>query len=68
MEKYKTIHENKVMINPPKVIINLPKEKQYSPLQRVLRIIKFNYNRGCNKESVNKVYHKIIKLKYENRN
>jgi hypothetical protein len=61
MEKYKTIHENKIMINPPK-------ERQYSPLQRILRIIKFNYNRGCNKESVNKVYHKIIKLKYENRN
>ena len=44
------------------------KEKQYSPLQRVLRIIKFNYNRGCNKESVNKVYHKIIKLKYGKEN
>jgi hypothetical protein len=39
-----------------------------SDLQRVLRIIKFNYNRGLNKESVNKVYHKIIKQKYENRN
>ena len=37
-------------------------------LQRVLRIIKFNYNRGCNKESVNKVYHKIIKLKYDKYN
>jgi hypothetical protein len=61
MQNYKTIHENKIMINPPK-------EKQYSPLQRVLRIIKFNYNRGICKESVNKVYHKIIKLKYENRN
>jgi hypothetical protein len=35
-----------------------------SDLQRVLRIIKFYYNRGCNKESVNKVYHKIIHLKY----
>jgi hypothetical protein len=39
-----------------------------SDLQRVLRIIKFNYNRGCNKESVNNVYHKILRIKYENRN
>jgi len=37
-------------------------------LQRVLRIIKFNYNRGCNKESVNKVYYSLLKVKYENRN
>jgi hypothetical protein len=37
-------------------------------LQRVLRIIKFNYNRGCNKESVNKVYHKILKIKYGKEN
>jgi hypothetical protein len=44
------------------------KEKQYSALQRIQRIIKFNYNRGICKESVNKMYHKIIKLKYENRN
>jgi hypothetical protein len=35
-----------------------------SDLQRVLRIIKFNYNRGCNKESVNKIYHKILRIKY----
>jgi hypothetical protein len=48
--------------------MNEIKQKQYSPLQRILRIIKFNYNRGCNKESINTVYHKIIKLKYENRN
>jgi hypothetical protein len=39
-----------------------------SDLQRILRIIKFNYNRGCNKESVNKIYHKILRIKYENRN
>jgi hypothetical protein len=36
-----------------------------SDLQRILRIIKFNYNRGLNKESVNKVYHKILRIKYE---
>jgi hypothetical protein len=39
-----------------------------SDLQRIQRIIKFYYNRGCNKESANKIYHKILKLKYENRN
>jgi len=38
-----------------------------SDLQRIQRIIKFYYNRGCNKESVNKVYHKIIELKYNNK-
>ena len=36
-----------------------------SPLQRVKRIIDFYYKRGCNKESVNKIYHKILEKKYE---
>jgi hypothetical protein len=39
-----------------------------SDLQRIQRIIKFYYNRGCNKESVNKVYYSLLKVKYENRN
>jgi len=39
-----------------------------SDLQRIQRILKFNYNRGCNKESVNKVYYSLLKVKYENRN
>lgn len=39
-----------------------------SDLQRIQRILKFNYNRGICKESVNKVYHKILSKKYENRN
>jgi len=39
-----------------------------SDKQRILRILNFNYNRGLNKESVNKVLHKILKLQYENRN
>ena len=34
-----------------------------SPLQRILRIMKFNYNRGLNSERVNKVYRKIINQK-----
>lgn len=36
-----------------------------SPLQRIQRIMLFNYKRGCNSERVNKVYKKILKSKYE---
>jgi hypothetical protein len=42
--------------------------KKYSNLQRIQRVLNYYYKMGCNKESVNKVYHKILKLKYENRN
>jgi len=38
------------------------KSKQ-TPLQRIQRIMKFNYNRGLNSERVNKVYRKIINQK-----
>ncbi len=38
------------------------KSKQ-TPLQRVKRIINFNWKRGTNKESVNEVYRKIINTK-----
>jgi hypothetical protein len=38
-----------------------------STLQRIQRVINFYYKRGCNKESVNKLYFKILKQKYENR-
>jgi hypothetical protein len=31
-----------------------------SPLQRIKRIIDFYYKRGCNKESVNELYFKIL--------
>lgn len=34
-----------------------------TPLQRINRILAFNYKRGVNKESVNNVYRKIVKLK-----
>jgi len=30
-------------------------------LQRIKRIMLFNYNRGVNKESVNNVYRKLLK-------
>jgi hypothetical protein len=39
-----------------------------SPLQRIQRVMKFNYNRGLNSERVNAVYRKIIKLKLEGSN
>ena len=43
------------------------KEKQkQSDLQRIKRVMNFYYNRGCNKESVNDIYRKILKQKYEN--
>lgn len=35
-----------------------------TPLQRIKRIMLFNYNRGNNKESVNLVYYNILKSKY----
>jgi len=57
MEKYKTIHENKVLINPPEEI----KQFKQSPLQRILRVMKFYYNRGINSERCNIVYRNIIK-------
>jgi hypothetical protein len=34
-----------------------------SALQRIQRIMKFNYNRGLNSERVNEIYRKIINLK-----
>jgi len=36
----------------------------YTPLQRILRVMKFYYGRGQNRESVVNVYRKIIKQKY----
>lgn len=41
------------------------KPKQ-SELQRILRVINFYYKRGCNKESVNDVYKKILASKFNN--
>jgi len=42
------------------------KSKQ-SPLQRINRIIDFNWKRGTNKESINNVYRNIINLKLSKR-
>ena len=37
------------------------KEKQkQSDLQRIKRVMNFYYNRGCNKESINYLYRKIL--------
>jgi hypothetical protein len=45
--------------------MNLKKElKTLTPLQRIKRIMLFNYNRGNNKESVNRVYYNILKEKF----
>jgi hypothetical protein len=40
------------------------KSKQ-SPLQRIKRIMDFYYSRGCNKDSVNTIYYKILKEKFK---
>jgi hypothetical protein len=34
-----------------------------TPLQRIKRVINFYYKRGCNKESVNQLYFKILDKK-----
>ncbi len=34
-----------------------------TPLQRIKRVLDYYYKMGTNKESVNKVYHKIINNK-----
>jgi predicted Ser/Thr protein kinase len=38
-----------------------------TPLQRIQRVINFYYKRGCNKESVNRIYYKILKDKFKNK-
>jgi hypothetical protein len=39
-----------------------------SNLQRIQRVLNYYYKLGANKESVNKVYHKILKQKYGKEN
>jgi hypothetical protein len=36
-----------------------------TPLQRINRILAFYYKRGINKESVNKVYRNVLKIKFK---
>jgi hypothetical protein len=44
------------------------KEKQkQSELKRIKRVINFYYSRGCNKESVNDLYRKILASKFNNK-
>ncbi len=63
MERYKTIHENKVMINPPNEVVI--KKVKHTPYQRIKKVMNFYYNRGINSERCNIVYRKIIKQKLE---
>lgn len=35
-----------------------------TPKQRILIVMNYYYRKGVNKESVNKVYRNILKLKY----
>jgi hypothetical protein len=35
-----------------------------TPYQRIRKVIGFYYKRGCNKESVNTIYKKILKDKF----
>jgi hypothetical protein len=36
-----------------------------SNYQRIKLVLSYYYKMGANKESVNKIYHKILKQKYE---
>ncbi len=51
MEKYKTIHENKVMINPPEELETIKKK-----MQRLLE-------QGRNDEKINSKYRELLKQK-----
>jgi hypothetical protein len=50
--------------NRNKIMTAKEKQKQ-SDLQRIKRVMNFYYNRGCNKESVNRLYYKILKDKFK---
>lgn len=39
-----------------------------SNYQRIKLVLNYYYKMGANKESVNKIYHKIIKQKYDKYN
>ena len=44
------------------------REHTQSPLQRIKRVIDYYYKQGANKESVNNVYKKILKIKFNKEN
>jgi hypothetical protein len=54
-EKYKWIEDMKLKAG-----------YKQTPLQRIKRVINFYYNRGCNKESVNDLYRKILANRFNN--
>jgi len=39
-----------------------------SPIQRIKRVMDYYYRKGANKELVNSVYKKLLKIKYEETN
>lgn len=39
--------------------------KDKTPLERITVVMKYYYKQGANKESVNKIYKKILKEKYK---
>jgi len=42
------------------------KNKNYfKPITRIRKVMEFYYKRGCNKESVNTIYKKILKDKFK---
>jgi hypothetical protein len=55
MEKFKTIHENKVLINPPDLD---------SQIEKVANKILRQYLRGQNCEKTNTIYRELIKQKH----
>ena len=55
MEKYKTIHENKVLINPPEIDTKLAEIEK-----KMLR----QYSRGQNCEKTNSIYRELLKQKF----
>ena len=67
MEKFKTIHENKVLINPPDEKFGLKPnlKRKHTPEYRIKKVMQFYYERGQNREFINKVYRKIIKQKFQ---
>lgn len=49
--------------------MNVKKElKKYSNLQRIQRVLNYYYKMGVCKESVNRVYYLLLKVKYNNKN
>lgn len=43
-------------------------KKHFKPITRIRKVMEFYYKRGVNSERINKLYFKILKFNYENRN